>query len=159
MLVPVTTVEVGFADEKDADGVRLAVETLLVELSGDPTRTLTDFAATFATLLTRSVGGVVVARRVGSGELVGVLTYSTQAALRTGGEHVVIQELWVSSAGRGQGVGQRLVDFLRFQAEPGIRQIEVGLPGPGFPDLASTQAFYERCGFVPIGVRARWRAP
>lgn len=153
-----TNVDVGFAAEHDAADVRRAVEALLVELSGDPTRTLTNFESTYRTLLSRSAGGVLVARDSASGELLGVLTYSTQIALRTGGEHVVIQELWVGESGRGHGVGSRLVGFLREQAVPGIRQIEVGLPGQGYSGLASTRAFYEARGFAIIGVRARWRS-
>jgi GNAT superfamily N-acetyltransferase len=152
-------VEVNFAAEADAGEVRYAVESLLRELSGNPTRTLEDFAATFLALSSRDTGGVLVARDADTRALLGVLTYSLQIALRTGGNHCVIQELWVSDTARGGGAGSRLMDFLRREAVPDVAQIEVGLPGDGFAHLPSTRAFYEGCGFELIGARARWRQP
>ncbi|MBB3606591.1 GNAT superfamily N-acetyltransferase [Mycolicibacterium sp. BK556] len=153
-----TNFDVRFADRSDLEDVRTAIASLLVELSGDVARMMANFESTYQFLVSRHVGGVLVARESESREIAGVLTYSKQAALRAGGQYCLIQELWVTSSWRSHGIGARLIKFLRDEAAPEISQFEVGLPGPGFPRRDATQAFYERLGFAVIGVRAQSRS-
>ncbi len=144
----------------DAEEVREAVESLLRELSGQQDRSLEDFENVYSLLVNDpSAGGVLVADAAGGGPLLGVLTFSRQVALRTGGPYAVIQELWVSPAGRSHGVGQALVEALWEFAGEDVTDIEVGLPSDSFEGLSRTRRFYEQCGFTVMGVRARARRP
>lgn len=145
------------ASVEDLAGVKAGVDALLMELRGSGI-SRDGFDATFRALVAGDGGGVIVAEDDASDAIVGVLAYSLQVALRTGGLYAEIQELWVDASQRGRAVGTRLIEHLRERAIPHIRQIEVGLPSEHFAGRDSTQAFYERCGFSVLGVRARWSA-
>jgi GNAT superfamily N-acetyltransferase len=150
-----TELQVRLATISDESDVLEAITRLLRELSGD-SRHLSDGSRMFRSLIdSPSHGGVIVARTQTDGLLAGVLTFSLQDALRTGGPYCIIQELWVSRDHRRLGVGAAMVHTLDATLPEEVTDIEVGLPGPGFAGLSGTTAFYERSGFTIMGVRAR----
>ncbi|MBA3807391.1 MAG: GNAT family N-acetyltransferase [Solirubrobacterales bacterium] len=102
-----------------------------------------------------TVGAVLVAEADG-GVLVGVLAASWQTAIHVAGRYALIQDLWVEQAWRSQAIGSALLDALcRLAQERGVTRLEVGLPREHFAALASTEAFYMREGFAPLGARMR----
>lgn len=147
------------ASQSDLADVRSAVEALLHELTGNADRRLGHYEETFERLIgAPSLGGVLVARS-DEGSLLGVLAYSLQVALRTGGSYAIIQELWVASEARGMRIGEGLVSEFWRQLDKDVTAVEVGLPSADFENVDRTRAFYERCGFSAMGVRARALRP
>jgi GNAT superfamily N-acetyltransferase len=139
---------------QDAGAVAAAVSRLLNELGGTPPP-LSAMESTTARLLGEdTVGAVLVAEA--DGKLVGVLAASWQTAIHVPGCYALIQDLWVDRAWRSRAIGSALLDALRRLAhERGVTRLEVGLPREYFAALASTEAFYRREGFVPLGTRMR----
>lgn len=105
----------------------------------------------------RASGVVLVAEdERDEGEIVGFISLSIQAALRTGGEYAIIQELWVAPGHRSKAVGSQLLAAACAHCSGrGITRIEVGLPGEGFPEHERTRAFYARNGYIEVGLRMR----
>lgn len=146
-------IEIHPATADDAAGVRRAVELLIRELSGNDSYTLTDFEATYEALCSRpELGGVLVARDA-TGAVVGVLDYSLQMALRTGGRYAIIQDLWADPAVRGAGIGRELVEALGMAVPGDVSRIEVGLAPPSYAAVDRTTAFYAGLGFTHMGDR------
>jgi ribosomal protein S18 acetylase RimI-like enzyme len=164
------------AEPGDRTVVLAAVSALLHELSGSRSSLPVGAPEAFARLIEQpATGGVLVATAarggpgpvaagdasgLGAEQVVGVLGYASALALRTGGEHLVLEELWVDSRTRGRGVGRALVAALGAEARAReLSRIEVGLPGPAYPGLASAWDFYRDLGFRLVGERARLDLP
>ncbi len=146
------------ARPQDVQAIAAAVSRLLHELGGTPP-TLAAMESTTARLLgDETIGAVLVAE--GDGVLVGVLAASWQTAIHVAGRYALIQDLWVEQAWRSQAIGSALLDALcRLALERGVTRLEVGLPREHFAALASTEAFYTREGFAPLGTRMRRMLP
>lgn len=141
----------------DAPAVSAAVAELLRELGATPPEPAAMEAAAGALLADASAGAVLVAVAGEDQRVVGVLAASWQLALHVPGPYGLIQDLWVDAAWRDRGVGAALVAALLDAATArGIGRVEVGVPRDGFPGLAATRRFYERCGFAFVGARLRW---
>ncbi len=141
----------------DLDMMLTGVRDLLRELSGDPGRELSAgaFQAARAIIEDRALGTFLVAV-TGTGEAAGILGASCQAAIRTGGRYLLIQELYVYPGNRGIGVGDRLIRYLVDDAvRRGLTLIEVGLPGPDSTHQSRTLDFYRGRGFTEVGPRMR----
>jgi len=142
------------ADAGDVEGVATAVESLLVELGGrSPERP--DLEAEVRAVLADPEGGSVLVAEA-DGRLVGVLCASWMRAMHVPGVYATIQDLWVDEAWRSRGVGAELVEAIASQARTrGVSRLEVGLPRETFAAIASTESFYRRNGFEPLGPRMR----
>ena len=142
------------AGAEDVEGVATAVEGLLAELGGRmPSRA--EMEAEVQALLDDPHGGSVLIAEA-DGEIVGVLTASWQRAIHVPGVYATIQDLWVDEDWRSRGVGAELVEAIASQARTrGVSRLEVGLPRETFAAIASTESFYRRNGFEPLGPRMR----
>lgn len=138
----------------DVAAVAAAVEALLVELGGRcPERAILETEA--RALLEDPAGGSVLIAEA-DGKVVGVLSASWQRAIHVPGVYATIQDLWVDEAWRSRGVGAELVEAVASQARArGVGRLEVGLPRESFAAIASTESFYRRNGFEPLGPRMR----
>lgn len=155
MTEPVATeTTVREAGAADVEGVATAVESLLAELGGrSPARPELE-AETRALLEDREDGSVLIAEA--DGKIVGVLSASWQRAIHVPGVYATIQDLWVDEDWRSRGVGAELVEAIASQARTrGVSRLEVGLPRETFAAIASTESFYRRNGFEPLGPRMR----
>lgn len=155
MTEPVATeTTVREAQAADVEGVATAVESLLVELGGRcPARSELE-AETRALLEDPEGGSVLIAEA--DGEIVGMLSASWQRAIHVPGVYATIQDLWVDEDWRSRGVGAELVEAIASQARTrGVSRLEVGLPRETFAAIASTESFYRRNGFEPLGPRMR----
>jgi GNAT superfamily N-acetyltransferase len=150
----VTQSTVRQADDGDVEEVAAAVASLLGELGGRmPSRT--EMEAEVQALLDDPDGGSVLIAEA-DGTLVGVLTASWQRAIHVPGVYATIQDLWVDEDWRSRGVGAELVEAIASQARTrGVSRLEVGLPRETFAAMASTESFYKRTGFEPLGPRMR----
>ena len=89
-------------------------------------------------------------------EPVGVLTLTETFAIYAGGRFGVIDELYVESGHRGEGVGRRLVEAaLELGSERGWVRVDV--TAPSGPRWERTVKFYEEQGFVFTGPKLRRR--
>ena len=142
------------AGAADIEGVATAVESLLAELGGRrPARSELE-AETRALLEDPEGGSVLIAEA--DGKIVGVLSASWQRAIHVPGIYATIQDLWVDEDWRSRGVGAELVEAIASQARArGVSRLEVGLPRETFAAIASTESFYRRNGFEPLGPRMR----
>jgi GNAT superfamily N-acetyltransferase len=142
------------AGAADAEGVATAVESLLAELGGRcPERS--ELEAEVRALLDDPAEGSVLVVEA-DGKLVGVLSASWQRAIHVPGVYATIQDLWVDEDWRSRGVGAELVEAIASQARNrGVSRLEVGLPRETFAAIASTESFYRRNGFEPLGPRMR----
>jgi GNAT superfamily N-acetyltransferase len=142
------------ASAGDVEGVANAVESLLGELGGRmPSRA--QMEAEVQALLDDPKGGSVLIAEA-DGRIVGVLTASWQRAIHVPGVYATVQDLWVDEAWRSRGVGAELVEAIASQARTrGVSRLEVGLPRETFAAIASTESFYRRNGFEPLGPRLR----
>jgi GNAT superfamily N-acetyltransferase len=142
------------AGAADVEGVATAVEGLLAELGGScPGRSELE-AETRALLEDPEGGSVLIAEA--DGKIVGVLSASWQRAIHVPGVYATIQDLWVDEDWRSRGVGAELVEAIASQARArGVGRLEVGLPRETFAAIASTESFYRRNGFEPLGPRMR----
>jgi len=142
------------AGADDVAAVAAAVESLLLELGGRrPERSVLETEV--RALLDDPAGGSVLIAEA-DGEIVGVLSASWQRAIHVPGVYATIQDLWVDGAWRSRGVGAELVEAVASQARArGVSRLEVGLPRETFAAIASTESFYERNGFEPLGPRMR----
>jgi GNAT superfamily N-acetyltransferase len=142
------------ADDGDVEEVATAVESLLGELGGRmPARA--QMEAEVQALLDDPQGGSVLIAEA-DGKIVGVLTASWQRAIHVPGVYATVQDLWVDEAWRSRGVGAELVEAIASQARTrGVSRLEVGLPRETFAAIASTESFYRRNGFEPLGPRLR----
>ena len=138
----------------DVEAVADAVESLLLELGGRrPERS--QLETEVRALLDDPAGGSVLIAEA-DGSIVGVLSASWQRAIHVPGIYATIQDLWVDGAWRSRGVGAELVEAVASQARArGVSRLEVGLPRETFAAIASTESFYERNGFEPLGPRMR----
>jgi len=138
----------------DVDAVTTAIESLLLELGGRcPQRAA--LAAEVRAVLEEPEGGSVLVAEA-DGDVVGVLSASWQRAIHVPGVYATIQDLWVDEAWRSRGVGAELVEAIASQARGrGVSRLEVGLPRETFAAIASTDSFYRRNGFEPLGPRMR----
>lgn len=142
------------AGSEDVEGVATAVESLLAELGGR-TPSPAEMEAEVQALLDDPQGGSVLIAEA-DGEIVGVLTASWQRAIHVPGVYATIQDLWVDEDWRSRGVGAELVEAIASQARTrGVSRLEVGLPRETFAAIASTESFYRRNGFEPLGPRMR----
>jgi GNAT superfamily N-acetyltransferase len=142
------------AGDGDVAVVATAVESLLGELGGRrPERS--ELEAEVRALLEDPEGGSVLIAEA-DGETVGVLSASWQRAIHVPGVYATIQDLWVDEDWRSRGVGAELVEAIASQARArGVGRLEVGLPRETFAAIASTESFYRRNGFEPLGPRMR----
>jgi GNAT superfamily N-acetyltransferase len=142
------------AGDGDVEEVATAVESLLRELGGRmPARA--EMEAEVQALLDDPEGGSVLIAEADGG-IVGVLTGSWQRAIHVPGVYATVQDLWVDEAWRSRGVGAELVEAIASQARTrGVGRLEVGLPRETFAAIASTESFYRRNGFEPLGPRLR----
>jgi GNAT superfamily N-acetyltransferase len=142
------------AGSGDVEGVAAAVENLLRELGGRcPERS--ELEAEVRALLDDPEGGSVLIAEA-DGRIVGVLSASWQRAIHVPGVYATIQDLWVDQDWRSRGVGAELVEAIASQARSrGVSRLEVGLPRESFAAIASTESFYRRNGFEPLGPRMR----
>jgi GNAT superfamily N-acetyltransferase len=142
------------AEAGDVEGVATAVEALLVELGGRcPERS--ELEAEVRALLDDPEGGSVLIAEA-DGDIVGILSASWQRAIHVPGVYATIQDLWVDEDWRSRGVGAELVEAIASQARTrGVGRLEVGLPRETFAAIASTESFYRRNGFEPLGPRMR----
>ncbi|HEX6602895.1 MAG TPA: GNAT family N-acetyltransferase [Solirubrobacterales bacterium] len=142
------------AGAADVEGVAVAVESLLAELGGRcPERS--ELEAEVRALLEDPEGGSVLIAEA-DGSIVGVLSASWQRAIHVPGVYATIQDLWVDEGWRSRGVGAELVEAIASQARArGVGRLEVGLPRETFAAIASTESFYRRNGFEPLGPRMR----
>lgn len=138
----------------DVEGVATAVEALLVELGGRcPERSVLETEV--RALLEDPAGGSVLIAEADGG-IVGLLSASWQRAIHVPGVYATIQDLWVDGVWRSRGVGAELVEAIASQARTrGVSRLEVGLPRETFAAIASTESFYRRNGFEPLGPRMR----
>ncbi len=135
-----------------------AVRALIAELRGVGATTvdLPRAETVAAALVSGGVAGAAVIAVDGDGRRCGVATSSHQDAIRTGGRHAVIQELWVDPAVRGKGIGRALVSALCSRAAAaGCGVVEVGIPGPASPVFQATRDGYRSWGFKQVGPRMR----
>lgn len=147
-------ISVRMAKDEDFPQVITKVTALLRELSGNENREISNASETYATLLQNPAqGGILVAEAEG-GEIVGILTYGFGYALRTGGKHGVIQELWIDPSCRGQQIGTSLLEELFTKLRGICDRVEVGMPGESYSGTPRTTNFYKTAGFVEIGMRA-----
>lgn len=103
--------------------------------------------ALFHSLLESDRGAVLVAEE--EGQLLGVITASFNPAIRYGGSYAQIEELVVDEAGRGKGIGARLVEAMIEEARQ--RQCkDIGLYA-----LEHNRPFYEKLGFTYQGPELR----
>jgi GNAT superfamily N-acetyltransferase len=142
------------AGAEDIGGVATAVASLLAEVGGRiPARA--EMEAEVQALLDDPQGGSVLIAEA-DGAIVGVLTASWQRAIHVPGVYATVQDLWVDEAWRSRGVGAELVEAIASQARSrGVSRLEVGLPRETFAAIASTESFYKRNGFEPLGPRMR----
>ena len=142
------------AGAADVEVVASAVESLLEELGGRrPERAVLETEV--RALLDDPEGGSVLIAEA-DGDVVGVLSASWQRAIHVPGIYATIQDLWVDEAWRSRGVGAELVEAIASQARTrGVGRLEVGLPRETFAAIASTESFYRRNGFEPLGPRMR----
>jgi GNAT superfamily N-acetyltransferase len=142
------------ADDGDVEGVATAVASLLGELGGRMPAPA-EMEAEVQALLDDPQGGSVLIAEV-DGKIVGVLTASWQRAIHVPGVYATVQDLWVDEGWRSRGVGAELVEAIASQARTrGVSRLEVGLPRETFAAIASTESFYKRNGFEPLGPRMR----
>ena len=139
---------------EDVEEVAAADASLLAELGGRmPARA--EMEREVQALLDDPQGGSVLIAEA-DGEIVGVLTASWQRAIHVPGVYATVQDLWVDEAWRSRGVGAELVEAIASQARSrGVSRLEVGLPRETFAAIASTESFYRRNGFEPLGPRMR----
>lgn len=146
------------AGAADVEKIAAAVESLLAELGGRcPARS--ELEAEARALLEDPEGGSVLIAEA-DGRIVGVLSASWQRAIHVPGVYATIQDLWVDEDWRSRGVGAELVEAIASQARArGVDRLEVGLPRETFAAIASTESFYRRNGFEPLGPRMRRLLP
>ncbi len=155
MTEPVATeTTVREAGAGDVEGVATAVESLLRELGGRcPDRP--ELEAEVRALLDDPEGNSVLSAEADE-RIVGLLSASWQRAIHVPGVYATIQDLWVDEDWRSRGVGAELVEAIASQARArGVGRLEVGLPRETFAAIASTESFYRRNGFEPLGPRMR----
>jgi GNAT superfamily N-acetyltransferase len=142
------------ATHDDLPAVAVAMADLLIELGSTPPPASAMLEAAHALLDDPRAGALLVAQAAET--IVGVLGASYQTALHVPGRYVLIQDLWVSPAWRGQAVGRELLAALFALArEQGMTRAEVGLPREHFQGIRATEAFYLHNGFAPLGARMR----
>ena len=89
-----------------------------------------------------------------AGDTVGVLTLAECFAIYAGGRFGIINELYVSSGHRSEGVGERLVAAAcEYGKTRDWRRIDV--TAPAGERWQRTVAFYERLGFVFTGPKLK----
>ena len=142
------------AGRQDVTAIVAALSRLLEELGATPPAQTAMEAATQALLNNRKSGALFVAES--EEELIGVIGASWQSAIHIAGRYALIQDLWVERGWRSEGIGAALIAALaELAGKRGVARIEVGLPRESFAGLSTTEAFYAREGFSPLGPRMR----
>jgi len=146
--------EVRKAAETDAPEVVRLVTRLLSELRGEvwtgDKQSLIEKTREFI-----KNGECVAFLIEADGKIIGVLTISVTVAVRTEGEHGIIQELYIEPEYRASGYGKKLLDqAITLTRAKGWPRLEVGTPP--VPQWERTLAFYEKNSFVQIGPRLKW---
>jgi len=153
-LAPTMSWIVQRASLRDAPGIVVAVQELLLELGAKPPPKPALEAVVRELIEDHDAGAALVARA--DGDVVGVLAASWQLAIHVPGRYATIQDLWVHPSWRSRSIGAdliaALVDLARARS---IARIEVGLPSEDFRALQATEAFYLKNGFAPLGPRMR----
>jgi len=108
-------------------------------------------ATSLRRLLDTDRGGVLVA--FDADQVLGVITFSCNLAVRFDTAYAQIEELVVDDAARGRRAGAALVRAA--MAEAGRR----GCEEMGLYPREETRAFYEGLGFEHVGVELRQRLP
>ena len=134
----------------DAEAVLALINRLLEELGGQAIPS--DIAGqTFGRLVTGQDAGLVLVAQE-EDHIIGVCTVSFQQAIRSLGPYAIIQEMYVAPEFRSRGAGTALVEEAVNRARSlGFRMVEVGTPAGG----DRQEAFYQRLGFAPVGLRLR----
>ncbi len=89
-------------------------------------------------------------------DVIGLLTLAESFAIYANGSYGIINEMYVSPAHRGVGVGAMLLDAAKeFGRKKGWARIEV--TAPESPRWVRTQRFYEKQGFVFTGPKLKFR--
>lgn len=84
----------------------------------------------------------------------GFITWSSSAALRTGGKYATIEDLWVSPTSASNKLATRLLDAMMVRCGAlGIRMTEVGLPRGEDGSAAELKKTYVSNGFSENGCR------
>ncbi|MBX3235783.1 MAG: GNAT family N-acetyltransferase [Nitrospiraceae bacterium] len=95
---------------------------------------------------------ILLARDVGAGATVGLLSLCEGYALYAGGRFGTMPEVYVRPLYRSQGVGARLIrEAVRFGRARQWTRLEVNTPP--LPAFERSLVFYERQGFSPSGGR------
>ncbi len=81
-----------------------------------------------------------------AGEVVGAALYAPLFSSTTGGAGAYVSDLWVAEGLRGQGLGERLLAFVRDQAATDWGAIFLKLAV--YDDNPRAEAFYARLGFT-----------
>ncbi len=90
------------------------------------------------------------------GDLIGLLTLAESFAIYANGSYGIINEMYVSPAHRGFGVGKLLLNAAKeFGRQKDWTRIEV--TAPESPRWVRTQRFYEKQGFVFTGPKLKFR--
>lgn len=148
------TVTIRKATQNDVELVTLAASKLLTELSG---RTINskDLVTTCEDLLTNKAHLYTVLIAYKEDECVGLLTLHEVSSLYAAGSVAIIQELYVQSNRRSEGIGDRLIQAAKeLGRECNWVRLEVGAPNA--KKWGRTVAFYERKGFKEIGPRLKY---
>ena len=134
----------------DAESVISLLNRLLEELGGEPIP-IEDAQSALLRLVADPAAGFALLA-IEEKSIVGICTVSFQEAVRARGRYALIQEMYVVPQFRSRGVGAALVEEAVSQARSlGCRTVEVGTPAGG----DRQEAFYQRLGFAPVGLRLR----
>jgi ribosomal protein S18 acetylase RimI-like enzyme len=133
------------AEKRDAAMIVRLIEELAV--SGGEHSPLTE--AYVAKYLTSPVSTILLAEIPGQigqiGQIVGLLSYSVRPDLYHAGDSCLVEELIVSEAFRGQGIGSALLTALITRLEAaGCAEVSVAT----MPDNAQAIRFYQKHGLT-----------
>lgn len=149
-------INVDIATEYDVNFVISNIENLIGELTNKNEKTsIKGIEETCLNIIKNPSIGVIFISRV-NGTPVGFISATIQQAIRCGGNYCIIQELWVDSKYRNNKIGDFLLSSLEnYCTEKNIKRIEVGLPSSKYLDCFKTINFYNKNGFVDIGMRKK----
>lgn len=135
------------ATRDDAGRMNAALACLSADL-GDPHQATPGDLATAGFRPEPAFHAILAEDRAGDANapLAGVAVYSPLFSTMRGGAGVYVSDLWVAPAARGTGLGRRLLQAVRDDAERvwGVRFLKLA----AYEDNPSALAFYARLGFV-----------
>jgi len=133
-------------DLDDLVGLLGALFTLEADFGPDPVRQRCGLAAMLADPARRTV---LVAEW--AGQVVGMVTGQVEVSTAEGGPSVLLEDLVVTEAARGAGLGRGLVEALEAWArERGATRVQLLVDEENLPALG----FYRRLGWQPTQLRA-----